>query len=83
MLVFKYEFITYEFIYGVEATNDMNSYVSVYNEFITYEFIYGARKDLIDLHWTELLYTWGLPQPRHHHRHHQKSTRTDPGDIPP
>ncbi len=39
----------------MEATNDMNSYVSVKNEFITYEFIYGARKDLIDLHWTELL----------------------------
>ena len=33
------------------------------NEIITHEFIYGARKDLIDLHWTELLYTWGLPPP--------------------
>ncbi len=53
------------------------------NEIITHEFIYGARKDLIDLHWTELLYTWGLPQRRRRRRHRQKSTRTDQGYCPP
>jgi hypothetical protein len=65
------------------AMNDMNSYVSVKYEFITYEFlhvityefIHGARKDQIDLHWTQLMRTWGLPKDSRLHLRLRRSRR--------